>query len=141
MLKWTALLISLVGVILYDFAQQRKCAEVRALIKTREAELRPLAAYDREVEQYRVEKDELQRRIDVINHLKQNQITASQVVATIASVEDARLIDSVSVTGPQTLVINGHASSDSEIDDLAQRLGAIEKRVAADRTFVLRVSR
>ncbi len=142
MLKWTALLLSIAACGLYDLYQQRQIADIRAEIKIKEAEIRPLAAFDREVEQYRTEKSRLQKRIDLINQLKQNQRRIADAVATLAAIEEGPArIDSAAVIAPDDIVINGHADSDAAIEELAKRIGASEQKIAPDHSFTLRVKR
>lgn len=115
---------------------------MRVNVKLEEAELRPLAAFDREVEQYRAEKDQLQRRVDLINQLKQNQPRMAETVAMLAGIEEApATIDSAAVVARNDIVINGHADSEAAIDELARRIGASEKKLASDHSFTLRVKR
>jgi hypothetical protein len=140
-LKWIALVISILACGLYDFVLQRKLADRRVEIKMKEQELQPLKALDAEVRVYERKKDWLQRHIDVINRLKQSQVVPADAVAILAAAEnEPAAIDSVAIAGPHEVVINGHATADSEIDQLATGVGAKEKHVAPDHSFSLRVT-
>ncbi|HSP17730.1 MAG TPA: hypothetical protein VLV78_23500 [Thermoanaerobaculia bacterium] len=139
MLKWIALVLSLLACGFYDFVQQRKLADMHAEIKIKQAELRPLAPFDAEVQVFQKNKDRLQRRIDLINQLKQNQHVPFQAVAMLAGEESAP-IESAAVIPRGGLVINGRADSDATIEQLAQRLRATEKHVAPDHSFELQVT-
>jgi hypothetical protein len=141
-LKWIALALSILSCGLYDFNLQRKLADRRVGIKIKQEELQPLKALAAEVDTYQRNKDRLQRRIDLINQLKQNQVVPAEAVAILSGAEnETASIDSVAIAGPHEVVINGHATSDSEIDRLANDVGAKEQRVAPDHSFTLRVTR
>ena len=82
-----------------------------------------------EVERYTVAKDDLQRRIDMINQLKQNQKGPSGAMKVLSGV-DPFLIDSVAIDD-KTITINSHAEikTDAEV---------VERRSTAGR-YMLKV--
>jgi len=68
--------LMVVGVLIaagYWFIEQRKLADRQETVKVRTAEAAKLESVIREVEAYQKQKDSLQKRIDLINQLKQNQ--------------------------------------------------------------------
>lgn len=77
-----------VSALLYalDARERRAIANRTALIAQRRQELGALRRYDAEVERYRSAKDELQKRIDIINQLKQEQGRFDRELRLVAEV-------------------------------------------------------
>lgn len=112
-----------------ELLSQRKIAQRNAEIQLKQRELQPMAAMVAEVERYQVAKDDLQRRIDVINQLKQNQKGPSKAMKILSSV-DPSAIDSVAIDG-KTITINSHAEIQTDAE-------VVERRSAAGR-YMLKV--
>jgi hypothetical protein len=87
-----------------EWMSRRTFGERRAEIAAKRAEIQPLLPIVEQVKAYEKQKDALQKRIDAINPLKQNQKGPADAIAKLASV-DATGIDSVAVVG-KDLVIN-----------------------------------
>ena len=122
--------------------------EKQEIIRTRTEELRPLDPLDRAVDAYLAERDRLQRTIDLINSLKQNQNSLSHGVQTVAELGgDAALIDGISISGvfdktkktSVAIVFYSHAP-EAVVDALARKLGA-QKHVQPNGSFTLAVAR
>ncbi len=108
MFKWLlviAVTLSLLFCVWRDYEGQRKLAATRAEIARTKTELQPFQQIADEVSAYEKQKDALQKRIDIINQLKQNQKGAANAVAKLANV-DGSSIDSIAVAGGNDLVIN-----------------------------------
>lgn len=108
MFKWllvTALTLSLLFCAWREFESQRTLRRMHADIAAAEAELRSNKGMDAEVRAYVRQKDALQKRIDAINQIKQQQKGPAGAVAKLA-VMDTADIESVAVVGGNELVIN-----------------------------------
>ena len=108
MFKWLlviALTLSLLFCAWREFEAQRTLRQMHADIETAEAELRTNKDIDAEVQAYVRQKDALQKRIDAINQIKQQQKGPAGAVAKLA-VMDTADIESVAVVGGNELVIN-----------------------------------
>lgn len=90
-----------------ELLSQRKINERTAELAQKRRELQPMAAMAAEVERYQVAKDALQRRIDIINQLKQNQKGPSPAMKILAGI-DPSAIDSIAIDD-HTITINSHA--------------------------------
>ena len=107
MFKWIfglALVASLAFCGMIDYSSQRKLAEYNAEIAAKRAELVPLKPMVDEVEAFQKKKDALQKRIDIINQLKQHQRGPTPALAKLADV-DPNDVDSIAVVG-ENLVVN-----------------------------------
>ena len=108
MFKWflvIALTLSLLFCAWGEFEAQRTLRQMHADIAAAEAELRTNKAMDAEVQAYQRQKDALQKRIDAINHMKQQQKGPAGALAKLADI-DAADVESVAVVGGNELVIN-----------------------------------
>jgi len=106
--KWLlviALTLSLLFCAWGEFEAQRTLRQMHADIAAAEAELRTNKAMDAEVQAFVRQKDALQKRIDAINHMKQQQKGPAGALAKLADI-DAADIESVAVVGGNELVIN-----------------------------------
>ena len=108
MIKWLlviALTLSLLFCAWREFEAQRTLRQMNADIAAAEAELRTNKEMDAEVQAFVRQKDALQKRIDAINQLKQQQKGPAGAIAKLAGM-DAANIESVAVVGGNELVIN-----------------------------------
>lgn len=108
MFKWIAagaLVLSIAFCAAAEFVARQKLEDRRAQIATLQGEQQPVLKYVREVEDFQRQKDALQKRIDIINQLKQNQQGPAIAVAKLANA-DPSSIDSVAVVNNQELVVN-----------------------------------
>ena len=112
-----------------ELLSQRKITERNAEIQQKRRELEPMAPIAAEVQRYQVAKDALQRRIDIINQLKQNQKAPSKAMKILSRI-DPSAIDSIAIDD-QTITINSHAEikTDAEV---------VERRSASGR-YMLKV--
>jgi Tfp pilus assembly protein PilN len=124
-----AIIASLTLCLGLELLSQRKIAERNAIIEQKKREVQPFSALVAEVQGYQVTKDGLQRRIDIINQLKQNQKGPSNAMKILASV-DPSVIDSIAIDD-KTITINSHA----EINSSAE---VVERRSAGGR-YMLKV--
>jgi len=106
--KWifTAALVVSIGICaLADFSVRRALEQRQQDIAEKRAELKPLQAMVTEVENYQRKKDALQRRIDVINQLKQNQKGPAAAIDRLRGVDPAA-VESIAVTETNGVVVN-----------------------------------
>jgi len=100
-----ALTLSLLFCAWREFEAQRTLRQTHADIAAAEADLRTNKEIDAEVEAYQKQKDALQKRIDAINQIKQQQKGPAGALAKLAEIDPAD-IESVAVAGGNELVIN-----------------------------------
>ncbi|SRR5258708_3885509 len=112
-----------------ELMSRRKIDERHAIIEQKKRELQPVSKMADEVQAYQVTKSDLQRRIDIINQLKQNQKGPSNAMKILSGVDPA-VIDSVAIDD-KTITINSHAEvkTDAEV---------VERR-SADGRYMLKV--
>ena len=142
MFKWlliASLLVSIAFCAFYEVSDRRKLEATESEIAAERAKLKPLAAFDAEVQAFRTKKDALQLRIDIINQLKQHQSGAADAVAMLAAVEGDASIDSVAILDNKNLIINGTGDSDAE--RVASKFPSATKRVAPDHSYAVQVTR
>ena len=109
-LFFSALLLSILCCAARDLHVRREISARRQQLAQRQVELQKLGRYDREVRQFQEKKDRLEKRIDLINQLKQNQKGAAgavEIAETIGGTE----VDSIAVVGPKSIVVNSHGKS------------------------------
>jgi|SRR5579884_1308166 len=88
-----------------DFSYSRQIDERQRTIASKTAQLRPLLQpIASEIIEFQRQKTSLQRRIDAINDLKQNQSGPAPVLAKLAAI-DRSSVDSIAVVGNE-LVVN-----------------------------------
>ena len=119
-----AIIASLTLCLSLELLSQRKIDQRKAEIQQKQRELQPMAAMAAEVQRYTVTKDDLQRHIDIINQLKQNQKGPSNAMKILSGV-DPSAIDSIAIDD-KTITINSHA----EVKTGAE---VVERRSAAGR--------
>ena len=124
-----AIIASLTLCLGLELLSQRKIDQRNAEIQQKRRELQPMAAMAAEVQRYTVTKDDLQRRIDIINQLKQNQKGPSNAMKILSGI-DPSAIDSIAID-EKTITINSHA----EVKTGAE---VVERRSAAGR-YMLKV--
>jgi Tfp pilus assembly protein PilN len=110
-----------------ELLSQRKIDQRNTEIRQKRRELQPMAAIAAEVERYTVTKDDLQRRIDMINQLKQNQKGPSSAMKILSGV-DPSVIDSIAID-EKTITINSHAEIKTDVP-------VVERRSAAGRYMI-----
>ncbi len=112
-----------------ELVSRRKIDQRNAIIEQKRRELQPMAKIAAEVQRYQVTKDDLQRRIDIINQLKQSQKGPSSALKILVAI-DPSVMDSIAID-EKTITINSHAEIklDAEV---------AEKRSAAGR-YMLKV--
>ena len=99
-----AIVASLTLCLSLELIAKAKIDQRKTIIEQKRRELQPMAAMAAEVEAYSKTKDELQRRIDLINQLKQSQVGPVRAIKKLKQMDTAA-IDSVAITG-ETLTIN-----------------------------------
>jgi Tfp pilus assembly protein PilN len=124
-----AIIASLTLCLGLELQSQRKIKDLHTIIEQKTLELQPMAAMAAEVHSYQVTKDALQRRIDMINQLKQNQKGPSGAMKILTSV-DPSVIDSIAID-EKTITINSHAEVKTDVE-------VVERRSAHGR-FMLKV--
>jgi len=121
---FAAAALSAIGCLAYDINARVDLANTRREVELREAELHKYAGIDREVLAFQRQKGALQKRIDLINEVKQVESTTADAMAMLNQLgSEASAIESVSVTDAKKIVVHGRAQSQKLIDDVASRLG------------------
>ena len=108
MFKWIlciAFVLSLLFCGWREYDAQRRLEVLRADITHRRAELQSLHDIDQELRVYMMQRDALQKRIDLINQLKQSQRTPASAIAKLSGVGPTT-IESAAVVNNTDLVIN-----------------------------------
>lgn len=101
MFKWIlviALTLSVAFCAAAELISQRRLRDRRDEIAAKRAEIQPLRPIVGEVKAYEKQKDALQKRIDAINQLKQNQKGPAEAIAKLATIDSAG-IESAAVAG------------------------------------------
>jgi Tfp pilus assembly protein PilN len=107
MFKWVlgiALIASIAFCAAMEYRSQQTLAFYRSEIAAKRAELVPLQPIVSEVETYQTKKEALQRRIDRINRLKQQQRGPVTALTKLADV-DPNGVESIAVVNKE-LVVN-----------------------------------
>ena len=107
MFKWiliAALSLSIGFCAFMDFASLRKIDDRKREIAEKQTELKPLQPIVAMVEDYQRKKDDLQRHIDAINQLKQNQVGPARQLARLTTIDPSSVV-SVAVV-QDGLVVN-----------------------------------
>src|SRR5258708_37269071 len=98
------IIASLIMCLGIELISRRKIDERNAIIEQKKGELQPMSAMAAEVKAYQDTKDALQRRIDMINHLKQSQKGPSGALKILAAI-DPSTINSIAIHD-KTITIN-----------------------------------
>src|SRR6266487_4225091 len=122
-----AIIASLTLCLGLELISRRKIDERNAIIEQKRRELQPMSAMAAEVKAYEDTKDGLQRRIGIINQLKQSQKGPSGAMKILAAI-DPSTIESIAIDD-KTITINSRTkiTTDAEV---------IEKHSAAGRYTV-----
>ncbi|HWS71413.1 MAG TPA: PilN domain-containing protein [Thermoanaerobaculia bacterium] len=94
--------LSVIGIVValgYWFLEKRKLADREATVAARQTDADRLEAIIKDVEQYQKRKDSLQKRIDLINQLKENQKGPVRIMDQISrDLPDLVWLDRMSIT-------------------------------------------
>ena len=101
-----AIVASLTLCLSLELIAKAKIDQRKTIIEQKRRELQPIAAMAAEVEAYSKTKDELQRRIDLINQLKQHQAGPLRAWRKLTEM-DTSSIDSIAIDR-DTMTINAH---------------------------------
>jgi len=94
------LFVGLVGSAAYWLWEKRQLKERQDIVAERSAEAQKLESIIKEVDDYQKRKDSLQKRIDLINQLKQNQKGPVRIMDQISrDLPDLVWLDSMDITG------------------------------------------
>jgi Tfp pilus assembly protein PilN len=106
-MRYVVLAAAFVSLTVCLFLQLTTRSRIRARnaeIVQKRRELQPLASLAAEVQEYRNKKDELQRRIDLINLLKMHQAGPSAAMKKVLALDPSG-IESIAIDG-ENLIIN-----------------------------------
>ena len=104
------------------FVESRKLAERRETVAAKTAEAQRLEAIIREVEEFQRRKDSLQRRIDLINQLKQNQKGPVKIMDRISQdLPDLVWLDRMSMSGG-AISLNGRGLNPNAIANFVENV-------------------
>ncbi len=97
------------------FTKNNELKNKQELVTTKQAEAQKLEAIIKDVENYQKRKDSLQKRIDLINQLKQNQKGPVKVMDRISQdLPDLVWLDRMTL-GPGTVTLNGRGLNPNAI--------------------------
>jgi Tfp pilus assembly protein PilN len=99
-----AAFVSLTVCLFLQLTTRGRIQERNAEVAQKRRELQPLASYAAEVQEYQNKKDELQRRIGLINQLKMHQTGPSAAMKKVLAL-DTSGIESIAIDG-ENLTIN-----------------------------------
>ncbi|MGZ8849915.1 MAG: PilN domain-containing protein [Thermoanaerobaculia bacterium] len=120
-----ALGLAVVGILIaagYWFIENRKLADRQETVKVRTAEAAKLESVIREVEAYQKQKDSLQKRIDLINQLKQNQKGPVRIMDRISQdLPDLVWLDRMNVSGGK-ITLNGRGLNPNAIANFVENI-------------------
>jgi type IV pilus assembly protein PilN len=120
-----ALGLAFVGLLVaagYWFIEQRKLTDRQETVKVRSAEAAKLEGVIREVEAYQKQKDSLQKRIDLINQLKQNQKGPVRIMDRISQdLPDLVWLDKMSVQAGK-ITLNGRGLNPNAIANFVDNI-------------------
>jgi Tfp pilus assembly protein PilN len=106
----------------YWFVEKRKLADRQETVRVRTAEAAKLESVIKEVEAYQKQKDSLQKRIDLINQLKQNQKGPVRIMDRISQdLPDLVWLDRMSVAGGK-ITINGRGLNPNAIANFVENV-------------------
>jgi Tfp pilus assembly protein PilN len=106
----------------YWFIEQRKLSDRQETVKVRTAEAAKLESVIREVEAYQKQKDSLQKRIDLINQLKQNQKGPVRIMDRISQdLPDLVWLDRMTVQNGK-ITLNGRGLNPNAIANFVENV-------------------
>jgi Tfp pilus assembly protein PilN len=104
------------------FIENRKLASRQETVATKQAEAKSLEQIIKDVENYQKQKDSLQKRIDLINQLKQNQKGPVRLMDRISQdLPDLVWLDKMSVTGG-VVSIDGRSLNPNAIANFVENI-------------------
>jgi len=102
--------------------EKHKLSERQDLVATKQVEAQRLEAIIKEVEEYQRRKDSLQRRIDLINQLKQNQKGPVKIMDRISQdLPDLVWLDKLTMSGG-AISINGRGLNPNAIANFVENI-------------------
>ena len=102
--------------------EKHKLSERQDLVATKQVEAQRLEAIIKEVEEYQRRKDSLQRRIDLINQLKQNQKGPVKIMDRISQdLPDLVWLDKLTMSGG-AITINGRGLNPNAIANFVENI-------------------
>jgi Tfp pilus assembly protein PilN len=106
----------------YWFIENRKLADRQETVRVRTAEAQKLEAVIKEVEAYQRQKDNLQKRIDLINQLKQNQKGPVRIMDRISQdLPDLVWLDRMAVNAGR-IQMNGRGLNPNAIANFVENI-------------------
>ncbi|MGZ4809788.1 MAG: PilN domain-containing protein [Thermoanaerobaculia bacterium] len=106
----------------YWFIKQRTLSDKQETVRVRTAEAAKLESVIREVEAYQRQKDSLQKRIDLINQLKQNQKGPVRIMDRISQdLPDLVWLDRMNVNNGQ-ITLNGRGLNPNAIANFVENI-------------------
>ena len=117
--------LMVVGVLVaagYWFIENRKLADRKETVRVRSEEAAKLESVIKEVEAYQKQKDNLQKRIDLINQLKQNQKGPVRIMDRISQdLPDLVWLDHMGVAGGR-ITLNGRGLNPNAIANFVENI-------------------
>ncbi len=108
-------LAAAIGAGIWWFTKNNELKSKQDLVSSKQAEAQKLEAIIKDVENYQKRKDSLQKRIDLINQLKQNQKGPVRVMDRISQdLPDLVWLDRLTL-GPGTVALNGRGLNPNAI--------------------------
>jgi type IV pilus assembly protein PilN len=106
----------------YWFIENRKLADRQETVRVRTAEAQKLESVIKEVEAYQKQKDNLQKRIDLINQLKQNQKGPVRIMDRISQdLPDLVWLDKMAVNAGR-ISMNGRGLNPNAIANFVENI-------------------
>jgi len=106
----------------YWFIENRKLADRQETVRVRTAEAQKLESVIKEVEAYQKQKDNLQKRIDLINQLKQNQKGPVRIMDRISQdLPDLVWLDRMGVANGR-IQVNGRGLNPNAIANFVENI-------------------
>ena len=121
---FTAAALSVLFCVVYDIAKRVELIRTQREIAERQNQLHQYRGIDQEVRTFRLRKDELQRRIDLIDQVHRLDGNTADAVGMLNALgSEAAAIESVSVVDAKKVVVHGRAESEKLISSVASKLG------------------
>jgi type IV pilus assembly protein PilN len=117
--------LSVIGILValgYWFLEKRKLADREATVAARQTDADRLEAIIKDVEQYQKRKDSLQKRIDLINQLKENQKGPVRIMDQISrDLPDLVWLDRMSITSG-SITLSGRGLNPNAIANFVENI-------------------